>query len=317
MMDHDDERPVTLDDGWLAIDPDLVDAAAPQLTAKRARLWSLVLEARYLPNRLEETSGRWSLLVPPQRYAEACHELRSFERENRFWPPPPPEPRPLTENTLATLSVLLLLATFHNITRLDLVLPAGVTVDWFASGSAHAALIRSGEWWRLLTALTLHSDVAHLLSNLCIGGVFVLLLCRELGSGLAWTLLLAAGGCGNALNAWLHAGVHNSVGASTAVFAAVGILAALNLLRFRHYQKKRWLLPLAAALALLALLGTEGKQTDLGAHLFGFLSGVVFGLPTERLLAANGPPGPLLNALLALFSGLAVITAWLMAITVS
>ena len=314
-MEHDHENILPLDDGWLAIEPQLIEAATDRLTAKRARLWSLVLEARYLPNRLEEQAGEWSLLVPPEHYPAACHELRSFERENRSWPPPPPPPRPLMENTLATLSVLLLLATFHNITRLELTLPYGVSIDWFASGSADAARIRSGEWWRLVTALTLHSDVAHLFGNLCIGGVFVLLLCRELGSGLAWTLLLAAGSSGNALNAWLHAGEHNSVGASTAVFAAVGILAALSLVRFHEQRRKRWTIPLAAALALLALLGTEGKQTDLGAHLFGFLSGIVLGLLSERLNAACGPPGPLLNALLALLSALVVITAWLAAIT--
>lgn len=316
-MEHDSEPGLPVDDGWLAIEPDLVEVATRRLTAKRARLWSLVLEARYLPNRLEEQAGEWLLLVPPQHFAAACHELRSFERENRFWPPPPPPPRPLMENTLATLSVLLLLATFHNITRLDIDWPGGVTIDWFASGSASAARIRGGEWWRLVTALTLHSDVAHLLGNLCIGGIFVLLLCRELGSGLAWVLLLAAGSSGNALNAWLHAGQHNSVGASTAVFAAVGILAALSLVRFHEQRRKRWLIPLAAALALLALLGTEGKQTDLGAHLFGFLSGIIFGLLTERLIAAYGQPGPLLNALLALLGALVVVTAWLVAVTVS
>jgi membrane associated rhomboid family serine protease len=312
LNDHEHIEPV--DDDWQPVDPLLIDAALRTLTAQRARLWSLVLDARYLPCQLQEQGGTWLLLVPAERFAEACHELRCFEQENRHWPPPPPDARPLVENSLATLSVLLLLATFHNVTRLDLLVSNGAPIDWVALGSAQAAQIADGQWWRLVTALTLHSDVVHLLSNLTIGGIFVFLLCRELGSGLAWALLLAAGVSGNALNTFLHSGSHNSVGASTAVFGAVGILAALNLVRQRYHRQRRWALPVAAALALLAILGTEGKQTDLGAHFFGFLSGMIFGLLTERLIAAYGRPGPLLNALLALLSGLIVVTAWLAAV---
>jgi len=296
------------------VDPAMIDSSLHKLTAQRARLWSLVLDARYIPCQLQDLAGEWYLLVPPERFTDACHELRSFERENRHWPPPPPSHRPLIENTLATLSILLLLATFHNITRLDIQAASGFPIDWLASGSADAARILAGEWWRLVTALTLHSDVAHLLSNLFIGGIFVLLLCRELGSGLAWTLLLAAGASGNAINAFMHSSAHISVGASTAVFGAVGLLAALSLVRHRLHRQRRWALPVAAALALLAILGTEGKQTDLGAHLFGFASGLTFGLIAERLIAAYGQPGALLNALLALFSGLIVLTAWLAAV---
>jgi rhomboid protease GluP len=313
-MENDSEHIAHGQDGWLTIDPAQIDGSLHQPTSQRVRLWSLVLDARYLPCQLQEAHGSLHLLVPPDRFADACRELRCFERENRHWPPPPPPPRPLVENTLATLSVLLLLATFHNITRLDIQGTAGFPVDWLASGSADAARILDGEWWRLVTALTLHSDVVHLLSNLSIGGVFVLLLCRELGSGLAWTLLLASGASGNALNALLHSGAHVSVGASTAVFGAVGILAALSLVRHRLHRQRRWALPVAAALALLALLGTEGKQTDLGAHLFGFTCGLVFGVTVERMTARYGQPRPMLNALLAMLSGVTVVAAWLAAV---
>ncbi len=313
-MENDKEYIAPVDDNWLIIDPLLIDGSQHKLTADRARLWSLVLDARFLPCQLQELSGEWCLLTPVSRFTEACAEIRSFERENHYWPPPPPPPRPMAENRLATLSVLLLLATFHNITHLDIPLLAGHHIDWLDCGSANAGRIVDGEWWRLVTALTLHSDVVHLLSNLSIGGIFVLLLCRELGSGLAWTLLLAAGVSGNALNAFMQSASHISVGASTAVFGAVGILAALSLIRHRHHRQKRWALPIAAALALLAILGTEGKQTDLGAHLFGFLSGTVLGLLTERLIERYGQPGTVLNASLAVLSGAIVVAAWLAAV---
>ena len=107
---------------------------------------------------------------------------------------------------------------------------------------------------------------------------------------------------------------HRSVGASTAVFGAVGILAALSLVRHRHYLQRRWLLPVAAALALLALLGTEGKNTDLGAHLFGFVSGIVLGLVAEHQVGKHGRPGMVLNALLSLSCIIVVVLAWWVAV---
>jgi rhomboid protease GluP len=310
-MDSDRENPVEREEEWLPINLAQVDRdAAPILTEQRVRLWALVLEARYLPCRIEPGSNGWNLLVPPRSLDASTHELRLFEAKNRHWPPQPPSATPITENTLATLSVLILLATFHNLTRLDYALPGHLPLDWIAIGNAHAAKILDGQWWRLITALTLHADGLHLISNLAIGGLFIVLLCRELGSGLAWCLLLAAGALGNLANACLQLPDHRSVGASTSVFGAVGILAALTLVRYRGQLQRRWPLPFAAALALLALLGTEGKQTDLGAHLFGFVFGILLGLAAKKLLERRGRPGRWLNALLASACALLVGGAW-------
>lgn len=300
---------------WQPIMPGLVCAgSAGGLNRQLARTWSLVLDARGVPCCLEQGAQGLELLVPSDHLQQAYHELRRFEELNLDWPPAAPQSRPMIENTLVTLCVLLVLAAFHNITRLDIAGADGIPIDWSRIGSAQAGRILDGEWWRLVTALTLHVDVLHLVSNLAIGGVFVLLLCRELGSGLAWTLLLAAGAGGNLCNALLQSRLHDSVGASTAVFGVVGILSALSLVRYRHQLQRRWPLPVASALALLSILGTEGKNTDLGAHLFGFLAGVVVGLLTEILINRYGQPGRRLNALLAFLSSLIVLAAWMMAL---
>ena len=286
------------------------ETAVPPPSGDRFQLWALVLNSRSMPCRLVHDAEGWHLLVPAGCRDRAGEELRLFEEENRNWPPATPPAYPLAENTLATLSVLVLLATFHNLTRLDVTLFSIPRLDWAGLGNAQAARILDGEWWRTVTALTLHADSLHLVSNLAIGGIFVVFLCRELGSGLAWSLLLGAGALGNLANAWAQPPGHCSVGASTTVFGAVGILAALNLVRNRQYLQRRWPLPVASALALLALLGTEGKNTDLGAHLFGFLFGVCLGLITGCLLRRYGRPGRLLSALLALFSAVVVVAAW-------
>ena len=310
-MEQEKEQNVACAEEWLALPPDLGDGeASSPLADGRVQLWALVLEARNLPFRIEPDGMGWQLLVPARHRAAAREELRLFEEENRNWPPPEPPALPLVENTLANLSVLILLATFHIITQLDISLFGHHPVDWVALGSAHAAKILDGQWWRLVTALTLHADWLHLFSNLALGGLFIVFICRELGSGLAWSLLLGSGILGNLANACLQPPDHRSVGASTVVFGAVGILAAQSLLRYRRHRQRRWPLPAAAALALLALLGTEGKNTDLGAHLFGFLFGTGLGLIVEYLVGRYGRPGRGVNALLALASAVVVAAAW-------
>lgn len=299
------------DGEWRAIPPDLSGAGGPSvLSRRRADLWSLVLASRYVPFRVDRGDGGWSLLVPEAYFDTAREELRLFEQENRAWPPPEQIPRPLAENTLSTLSVLFLVATFHNLTLLDLSFLGHAPIDWYGLGSAHAARILDGQWWRTVTALTLHSGLPHLLGNLAIGGVFIVWLCRDLGSGLAWCLLLASGILGNLSNSWFQLPSHTSVGASTLVFGSVGILASLRLSRDRRRFRRRWLLPLAGAIALLALLGTEGERTDLGAHLFGFLFGLVLGICAECLVARRGLPGKRLNALLSLSAAAIPVLAW-------
>jgi hypothetical protein len=90
----------------------------------------------------------------------------------------------------------------------------------------------------------------------------------------------------------------------------VGIFAAISMMRYRTHLLRRWFIPVAAGLALLALLGAEGKQTDLGAHLFGFVFGIILGAGAEFLTARHGRPDRLLNAFLALVCITIVATSW-------
>ncbi|MDO9068116.1 MAG: rhomboid family intramembrane serine protease [Deltaproteobacteria bacterium] len=281
-----------------------------RLTKQRARIWALVLDSRFIPCCIKPDGSDWQLLVPPEHLESARSELTLYEENNRFWPPPLPVARTLIKNTLPTVSVLILLATFHNLTLLGLSIPDHGIIDINEIGAAHALKILEGQWWRLVTSLTLHADFIHLLSNLLIGGVFITLICRELGSGLAWSLLLASGILGNLMNALLQSPNHRSVGASTAVFGAVGLMAAISAVRYRQHLKKRWFIPVAAGLAILAILGTEGEHTDLGAHLFGFVAGMILGLFAEHFTGKFGCPGRLLNALLASVAITVVMVAW-------
>ncbi len=215
------------------------------------------------------------LLVPEQVAEKARHQLQTYEEENRNWPPPPawierptePLPHP---PTLITIGMLFL---FFQITgSWDAASP------WFANGAIDSKeILEHGQWWRLFTALTLHADANHLLGNVLIGGFIVHLLCRSIGYGTAWLFLLLTGGLGNYVNIALRGQEHHAVGFSTAVFAAIGMFSGLRL----HGNKSapgQVLVALGAGAGLLAFLGSEGKQTDLGAHLFGFACGILVGL---------------------------------------
>jgi membrane associated rhomboid family serine protease len=162
--------------------------------------------------------------------------------------------------------------------------------DWFTQGAVSGKQIfEHGQWYRLVTALTLHADVVHLVGNIIIGGVLVHFLCRLLGNGLGWFLILASGILGNFMNILLQGNHHNSVGFSTAIFGTIGILSGYQAASKRSAALKEILLPLAAGAGLLAFLGAGGPRTDLGAHFFGLLAGGALGallvfLPSQRIL---------------------------------
>ncbi len=296
---------------WLPIPSALQDGlSGAALSKRRLRAWSLVLQARQIPCRGEREGRGWQLLVPTERFSEACAELRSYEELNRNWPPQPPPERAQLENRVATLWVLIALGAFFLLTQHRIPLLNLPTVDWVQLGNADAGKIINGEWWRLITALTLHADGLHLAGNIVVGGLFVNRLCRDLGSGLGWSLVLASGILGNLLNAFLQSPDHRAIGASTAVFGAVGLLAAINLRRYRRVLYRRWMLPVAAALGLLALLGAGGENTDIGAHLFGFGFGIALGLVTGQLTQQGERPSWQVNALLATGSLLVLLGAW-------
>jgi rhomboid protease GluP len=302
-----DTIPLFESEEWLPVPLDLGGGSAPH--GRLTDIWPVVLEARFVPYRLERDENGMRLLVPAGWLDTAVTELRLFEEENSNWPPPPPPIRHQEQNTLATASILLLIAIFHNLTLLKTPIPGVGTVDYTDIGSARANLIAGGDWWRAVTALTLHSGIVHLASNLLIGGTMMVFLCREVGSGLAWALAVAAGFLGNVANAHAQMPTHVSVGASTAVFGVIGILASLNMIRYRHVPRK-WILPVAAGIALLVALGTEGERTDLGAHFFGFLAGIVLGAAAAPLGRVPKPA----NAVLAVASAAVVVIAWWLAI---
>ena len=217
------------------------------------------------------------LFVPSSAEVSARNEITAYETERLPSAPPAPSVEFHHRGTwIIHLWLLSQLVTFACQTA------APSITERFLS-SSHALFLQH-QWWRPFTALFLHSDFPHLLGNLLGGALFGSLVVRSIGPFLGISAILASGTLGNTINAFLHLpDDHRSLGASTAVFAALGILAALGtceLLRNpRSLPWRRILAPLFGGLILLGWMGggTPDSLTDVGAHLAGFLSGLALG----------------------------------------
>jgi rhomboid protease GluP len=275
---------------------------------RHADEWGVVLAAAGIPHWLRQRLDGWALIVPPDDVASALETLAAYDHENAR-----PAARssdlvaPSRPLTIMGAVVALLLVGFFAITGSR----AGRSA-WFEHGSADATRMMAGEWWRAITALTLHADAPHLAGNAAAIAVLMTAVCWHLGPGVGAWLLLLAGAGGNALTAATHGGGHLSVGASTAVFAAVGILAALRIVAPTRVGAgaRKWWVVVAAALALLALLGT-GPEADVLAHLFGFVVGGGLGL-IAALTLPREVSAPVQWLLVAAAGG-AVVGAWRLA----
>jgi membrane associated rhomboid family serine protease len=154
-----------------------------------------------------------------------------------------------------------------------------VRLDAFDMGELDAARIQAGEWWRAWTALTLHLDGPHLAANLGAGVWFGYLAGRQMGSGTAWLLTVTGAAIANLLEGLLGPPEHRAVGASTAVFSALGAMSAYSW-RERFALPQRWARrwgPLVAGVILLGWTGSAGEGTDVVAHLGGFAVGALLG----------------------------------------
>jgi membrane associated rhomboid family serine protease len=255
-------------------------------------------------HRLPMASRGWGVaLLVAEPYAKAARqELAAYAEDNRADAAPPVHRHPVGDAVTGVLAywcvlVFCYVAAAHHL----------FGFDWAAAGEGQARLTLAGEWWRVVTALGLHGDLGHIASNLVAGSLFGFFLAEILGSGLAWLLILLAGAGGNAINALIQPATHTSIGASTAIFVAVGLLAVIAV----RYRPRRWrrglrrFAPVAAGIMLLAFLGTEGERIDIGAHVAGFAAGCALGVvilvigqpaPSRRVSAASAAAAFLLFA---------------------
>ncbi|NOY68261.1 MAG: rhomboid family intramembrane serine protease [Deltaproteobacteria bacterium] len=267
-----------------------------RLSKESADICGLVLTSSGLSFKSRKGLAGWSIWVDERHYPDARRVIARYFEENR-WSPPLPEDVPVskTRSSYAGVWAALLLAVFYFFTSGTL---DGQTV-WAAFG-ASAEKIMSGEIFRTVTALMLHADMAHLTGNMAGMALFGSAVCSVAGWGVGSLMILFSGALGNLANALVYQNGHLSIGASTAVFGAVGFLSGCQFIRKRQAGVRRFAawLPIAGGLALLAMLGA-GLHVDITAHFFGFFSGIILGV-LFAVLAVRPPNTHIQAACLAI-----------------
>jgi len=266
--------------------PDLTEDTNDWLTlgtwpqAAGAHEYGLVVLAMGLECGIFEKDGAYSVRADAHHADAILAEWRLYEEETVA----ASSPKPVIESRtfplhfdVAMLWLLALLMVYFAQSR-------DPTLANRFCNSTHALMI-NGEWWRPFTALFLHADASHLLGNALLGGVFCVLVAHALGAGRGWLLILT---CGTLANAWNAAArmpeEFLSLGASTATFAALGILvghATRIAWMMRSFQGFRMLfVPLIAGGILLGWFGGGGADAgniDVIGHVLGWFIGVIAG----------------------------------------
>jgi membrane associated rhomboid family serine protease len=272
--------------------------------------FGLVLDAKGLAYALAESDGEWVLMVAPTTADAAGDELARYAAERRPQRPIPASRVPYRGSALGAAAYAFVLILVAYCAGIEL-----FGVDWFVAGALKSEAGAAGEWWRAVTALTLHVDQEHLLGNLLFGVGIGMLAGRMFGPGLAWLSILLSGAAANIIDMLVSPSWHRAVGASTAVFAALGLLAGFGWgqrLDLRDRRLYRWA-PLFGGVSLLALLGAGNEHVDVLGHVLGFAVGTALGWGFARA----GLPRRRSKALQILTGAIAVLVlcaAWVLAL---
>lgn len=265
----------------------------------------LLFTARNIPFLLKAQNRVWKYKIPIKHKSFTMKEISLYQDENR----PIKNAFPYKDFSFSPINffVILCFILFHFYVK-----SAGVYPEFIQKGMLSANEALSGEWVRVFTSLTLHGSNLHLFSNMLLLWIFSCAISQYWGVGQAWLYILLSGGMGNLMNALLYHSNHNSIGASTAVFGALGIMSGIGarLGTVRNQSFKYRVAPLFAAICLLALLGSD-PNTDIMAHAFGLISGALIGLAGKDLSKRNIVENQWVQITSFFCFSVIIITAWI------
>ncbi len=274
--------------------------------------YSLVLSSAGITHRIQYVSSeRIEIFVSPKLQERSLYELAAYDSENRNWPPQ------ITEDHFAP--------TFRAMSPLIagfLIFNYGLTGDWqqesvwFLKGAGDSrAILENLELYRLVTPLTLHADIVHLLGNCLLGGFLLHFFLHLTGNGIGLCAMLATATMANFINVIVHGPGHLFVGFSTAIFSVIGMLCTISFAKKSKRFRVDFFMPLMSGLALLAFLGSSGERTDLGAHLFGLVCGLIGGNFVRLSWFTTLRSSFFAQTLLGTLAFALIFVCWLMALT--
>ena len=165
---------------------------------------------------------------------------------------------------------------------------AGAGTELFARGAMLSRAAADGEWWRFVTAATLHADLEHVLSNAGFMLVLGWAASERFGAGVASALWLATAVAGF-VTSLLLSDAAVTVGASGGLFGLLGAAGGHGVRR-RGRGEVSWrerVRVVGAAVLLLAFTAFS-PEANIPAHLGGFVAGVALGVlasPWKRLFS--------------------------------
>jgi len=234
--------------------------------------WSLVLTSQGIEHTLhqDEATG-WTLAVAPTDHTRALDQIRQYRLENRHWRWRKTFFQPDFYFDWSCLAWVGLNIFFYWLSE--------ARADLRTAGMVDGAALAHGEWWRLFTATWLHADISHLAMNLVFGFLFLGLVMGRYGPGVGLLAAALAGAGGNLL-AWLaDTGNHHSLGASGVVTGALGLLSIPSVALWKRrnsHTLRLFTLGILAGLLMFVFLGLS-PETDVVAHLGGFIAGLLLG----------------------------------------
>ena len=252
---------------------------------KQIRDESLVLLSQGITHRIDRSEeGPFQIFVEPEKRRAAQFQIRLYHRENPPRNDNPPLPLKFTLQPLWVLAVPIVC------TLLDF---SGAVVQMNSAGIADASKIMRGEWWRTITAMTLHGDERHLAGNLLSGFIALSLLHYRIPLAKLVPFLAVASAVANFVVALTVQTSFRSLGFSGFVFAVIGCLAVIEfrlMPRETHGMLRRFA-PLCGAASLAVFLGL-GENADILGHLYGFIAGTLCGfIPKKKTLRWGAPTG--------------------------
>jgi len=274
------------------------------LLTEEIKIYALVLSSSGIEHHANSVHGGWELWVEASKFEHAYYTINEYLLENSEKHSADRDNEPVYHKNFSGIWAGIILLIFH------VVITKGwnsrIIIQEYGSSAHH---ILHGELYRCVTSLMIHSDALHIISNMAGIALFGSAVCSIAGIGVGWFMILAAGITGNLLNAVLYGSSHLSIGASTAIFGAIGIIAVCqSIKKMLSGQRIKALLPFGGGVALLGILGSS-PHSDLTAHLFGFLSGSVlggvYGIFVKKSLGKNIQAGFFAAAIFIL------VTSWL------
>jgi len=281
-------------------------SAIPVRSKRLAMDWSLVLASQGISAIINKGEGGWELQVDHADGQRARSVLREYEIENSGWRW---QPEWLGAGVIfhwgAWLWVLGIVGMYYW---------SMVRFPWLKSdGMVDSRAVMHGQWWRVFTAVTLHENLSHLLSNAGIGFLLLGLAMARFGPAVAVLAAFLAGVAGKCAGVLLRPDDFYGLGSSGMVTGALGLITMQSFAPWRKFRMTMPVLPraIAAGVLILVLIGFSPGSDQL-AHVGGFLAGVAFGLTLGWVRPAV-LQSTAVNVVAGIVLGALILVTWLMA----